>query len=51
MNYNFLKSTAQTISKIATQAFIKDLTSFRASTKKNKKRAKDHEMPAGTENG
>ena len=50
VNYQFLKSTAQTISKIATQAYIKDLTSYRAFTKKNKKKAKDHETQDGTEN-
>ena len=50
VNYQFLKSTAQTIFKIATQAYIKDLTSYTALTKKNKKKAKDHETQDGTEN-
>ena len=39
VNYQFLKSTAQTISKIATQAYIKDLTSYRAQTEKNEKKS------------
>ena len=50
VNYQFLKSTAQTISKIVTQTYIKDLASYRAFTKKNKKKAKDHETQDGTEN-
>ena len=50
VNYQFLMSTAQTISKIATQAYIKDLTSYTAQTKKNKKKAKDQESQESTQN-
>ena len=37
VNYSFLKSTAQTIAKIATEGYIKDMTSFRADAKKKRK--------------
>ena len=33
VNYQFLKSTAQCISKIATQGYIKELTSYPAQNK------------------
>ena len=34
VNYHFLSSTADTISKIATKAYIKDLTTYAASAKR-----------------
>ena len=49
VNYNFLKSTAETISNIATEAYIKDLTSFKASTKQQRRNMKNKKIPKNSE--
>jgi hypothetical protein len=51
VNYSFLKSTAQTIAKVATKGYDKELTSFHAKAKKPKdKKHGDTETPSTPQN-
>ena len=45
INFNFLKNTAQCISKLGCQGYIKDLTSYRTQAKRKPKNKESKEEP------